>query len=192
LPVAVVNRTLAKELWPRQDPLGKRVRLLETHSAERRGPPPAPGPWLTVVGVVPDILQDDESLEISPVIYMPFRQRPQSGVEVMLRTRVPLAALGDAIRREVQAVDEGMAVRSMRSLDESLWFRNWRYRIFESMFAIFAAIALALASAGSMRSLRNRSASAPARSECAWLRAHRPAVPWASCSDRGCGPWLSD
>ncbi len=41
-----------------------------------------------------------------------------------------------------------MAVRGLRPLAESLWFRNWRYHVFGTMFAIFAVIALVLASTG--------------------------------------------
>jgi ABC-type antimicrobial peptide transport system permease subunit len=103
---------------------------------------------MTVVATVPDILQDDESFEVSPVIYVPLRQWPQGGMEILVRARVPPATLGAAIRREVQRLDGNLAVRTMRPLEESLWLRNWRYRVFGTMFTIFAAIALALASVG--------------------------------------------
>lgn len=148
LPVAIVNQALVEHAWPGQDPVGRRLRLLERPDGAPRGAPLAPGPWLTVVGVVPDILQDDESFEISPTIYLPFRQRPQSGMEIVVRTRVPPSTLGDAIRQAVRSLDDDMAVRSLRSLEESLWLRNWRYHVFGTMFGIFAVIALVLASTG--------------------------------------------
>ena len=143
LPVAIVNEAFVNEACRGQDPIGKRVRLVETS----RDAPPSPGPWLTVVGVVSNILQDDESFEVSPVVYLSYRQQP-TGAEVVVRTRVPPATVGETIRREVQSLDDGMAVRGLRTLDESLWFRNWRYRVFGAMFAIFAVIALVLASVG--------------------------------------------
>jgi len=146
-PAVIVNDSFVKEVWPGQDAVGKHLRLLGD-ADQPRGEPLTPGPWLTIVGVVPDILQDDESFQVSPVIYLPFRQRPQAGMEIVVRTRVPPATLGDAIRREVQTIDEDMAVRTLRPLEESLWLRNWRYRIFGAMFTIFAAIALVLASLG--------------------------------------------
>ena len=107
---------------------------------------PAPGSPLSPSA--PDILQDDEAFELAPVLYLPFRQHPPSGVEFIVRTRVPPATMADAIRREVQALDADLAVRSLRPLEQSLWFRNWRHRIFGTMFAIFAGIALVLASVG--------------------------------------------
>jgi putative ABC transport system permease protein len=148
LTVVIVNELFARESWPRQEPIGKRLRLLRARPGAPRGDPPAPDPWLTVVGVVPDILQDDESFELAPVMYFAFHQRSQGGMEIMMRTRVPPATLGHAIRQEVQALDEDIAVPNLRTLDDSLWLRNWRYRIFGTMFAIFAAIALLLASVG--------------------------------------------
>ncbi len=148
IPAVIVNQAFAREAWPRQDPLGKRLRLILRPPGAPRSAPPAPQAWRSVVGVVPDILQDDESFELGPVLYLPVRQYPQSGMMVVIRTRVPPATLGVAIRREVAAIDEDLAVRNLRTLEDSLRLRNWRQRVFGSMFAIFAAIALVLASVG--------------------------------------------
>jgi len=148
LPVVIVNALFARESWPGQNPIGKRLRLMRTRPGAPRGTPPAPDAWLTVVGLVSDILQDDESFVLAPVLYFPLHQRPQSGMDIMMRTRVPPGTLGQAIRQEVQALDADLAVPSLRTLEESLWFRNWRHRVFGSMFAIFAGIALLLASVG--------------------------------------------
>jgi predicted permease len=48
-PLAVVNESFAAKTWPGEDPLGKRLRVVRERVAQ---------PWLTVVGVVPDIQQD--------------------------------------------------------------------------------------------------------------------------------------
>jgi putative ABC transport system permease protein len=143
-PIAVVNESFVKRAWPAQDAIGKRFRLVD----RGEGGAWVRGPWLSVAGVYPDVLQDDESFEVSPVIYLSYRQQPPGGVELLVRTRVPPATMGETIRREVQALDPDLAVRGLRPLEESLWLRNWRYRVFGSMFAIFATIALVLASVG--------------------------------------------
>jgi predicted permease len=148
VPVVIVNRLFARDAWPREDAIGKRFRLMETEQGAPPGTPAKPGTWLTVVGVSPDILQDDESFELGPVIYFPFYQQPLGGMDIMVRTKVPPATLGDTIRREVQLLDEDLAVRGLRTLEDALWLRNWRYRVFGTMFAILAAIALLLASVG--------------------------------------------
>jgi putative ABC transport system permease protein len=143
--VAIVNEMLARRAWPAGDAVGKRFRLVEFDAAGARS---TEGPWFTVAGIVPDVLQDDESFVMSPAIYLAYRQYPGSGFETIVRTRVPPATAGESIRRAVQALDPDLAVRTLRPLEESLWLRNWRHRVFGSMFAIFAAIALVLASVG--------------------------------------------
>jgi len=142
-PIAIVNEALARRAWPQQDAVGKRVKL-----TARDGDRLEADVWLTVVGVVPDVLQDDESFELSPVIYLPYRQRPESGMELLVRARVPPASLADAIRAEVGALDNDLAVRGLRPMADSLWLRNWRHRVFGTMFSIFGVIALVLAAVG--------------------------------------------
>jgi predicted permease len=142
-PVAIVNEAFARRAWPQQDAAGRRVKLT-ARDGERRDD----DRWLTVAGVVPDVLQDDESFELTPVIYLPYRQRPQSGMEVLMRARVPAGSVADSIRREVGALDGDLAVRGLRPMAESLWLRNWRYRVFGALFSIFGVVALVLASVG--------------------------------------------
>ena len=142
--VAVVNESFVTAAWPGQDAVGRRFRYVERADDGAI----VPGPWLVVAGVVPDVLQDDESFELAPVVYTAYRQNLMGGMEILVRTRVPPAAAGEIVRRTVQAIDSDLAVRALRPLEQSLWFRNWRHRVFGAMFAIFAAIALVLASVG--------------------------------------------
>jgi len=67
---------------------------------------------------------------------------------VLARTRVNAASLGNTFRREVQAIDPDLPVRDMVTLDDQLALSRWPLRVFGSMFAIFAAIALLLATVG--------------------------------------------
>jgi putative ABC transport system permease protein len=66
----------------------------------------------------------------------------------MARTKVPPNSLGTAFRKEVAALDEDMPLFNLRSLEERIDLNNWSQKIFGSLFAIFAGIALALASVG--------------------------------------------
>jgi len=66
----------------------------------------------------------------------------------MARTRVPPVSLSQAFRREVQAIDQDLPVQRVRTLDEQLAQDYWPLRVFGAMFAIFAAIALLLATVG--------------------------------------------
>ena len=138
-PVVIVNQRFAEKSWPHQNPIGKRIRLYGdvTHD------------WLTIAGVVPNILQNDVSqTEFDPMIYLPYREKPERDMSLMARTSVPPATMGGAFRREVQAVDANLPVYNLRTLEERLAINNWPYRIFGSLFAIFASIALVMASVG--------------------------------------------
>jgi putative ABC transport system permease protein len=148
-PVIIVNKSFADTFWPNEDCLGKRLRLVTAPVAAKAGTPPSPQTWLTVVGEIPDIIQNDLGKgQRDPIVYLPYRQQPLRGMNVVARTGVPPAPLGDAFRREVKFLDQDLPVFNLRSLDDFLAQRNWPWRVFGTMFAIFAAIALLLASVG--------------------------------------------
>jgi len=137
--VAMVNHSFAARFWPAGNPAGKRLRLLEDGAAQS---------WLTVVGVVPDIWQNDMRREFEPLIYLPFGQRPLAGMSVVARARVPPATLGRAFRREVQALDNDLPVFALRTLDAEIKRHDADAWALGAMFAIFAAIAMLLAAVG--------------------------------------------
>ena len=140
-PVVIVNSTFAARQWPHQEPLGKRLRIFRSATAT-----PA---WLTVVGIAPDIAQKDmRNVTPEPALYVPFRQDPQRSAVILAHTRVAPASLGEAFRRTVQSLDKDLPVRDVGPLEDQLARTLWPLRIFGGMFAIFAGVALLLASVG--------------------------------------------
>jgi predicted permease len=138
VPVVVVNEQFASKFWPGENPLGKRLRVFEGKT---------PGPWRNVVGVVSNVVQDTR-LNISPLIYLPYRQSPEPGMEVIASTRVPPASLATAFRRKMRALDSDLPVFGPLTLDERLEENYWTSGLDGVLFLIFAAIALLLASVG--------------------------------------------
>jgi len=139
-PVAIVNEAFAARAWPGQSALGKRLRTFKAGAAQ---------PWITVVGVAPDIIQDSANIsDHDRILYQPFRMSPPNIFYAVARTRVPPATLVDAFRRAVQAVDEDQPVLDLTTLEARINLNHWPIRVFGTMFAIFAAIAFALASVG--------------------------------------------
>ncbi len=141
-PVTIVNQRFAEKFWPGEDPIGKRIRIFEKKVAQ---------PWLMVVGVVPNIVQNLENANMrdhDPLIYVPYRQKPMRDMSIMARTLVPPNSLAIAFRKEVAALDQDMPLYNLRSLEERLDINNWSQRVFGSLFGIFAVIALVLASVG--------------------------------------------
>ena len=88
--------------------------------------------------------------EHDPMLYQPFRQDPKPNrfTAVIARTRVPPASLGQAFRREVQAIDRDLPVHDVSTMDDLLALDRWPLRVFGTMFSIFAGIALLLATMG--------------------------------------------
>ena len=136
---AIVNQRFAEKHFPGDDPIGKRLRVFDEGKPE---------PWATIVGIVPNILQNDVSTHDDPLIYLPFRQRPTRDMALMVRTRVPPGTLATAFRKQVQALDEDMPLYDLRTLEERLALNYWAEKVFGTLFAIFALIALTLASVG--------------------------------------------
>jgi putative ABC transport system permease protein len=139
VPVAIVNQRFAAKFWPGEDAVGKRVRLFAGKTPE---------PWLTVVGVASNIIQDDVTRqEFGPVIYLPYRQNPEATMWIFARTRVPPQNLANAFRREVQMVNSDLPIYGPYTLAARLE-GYWDSRFYGFLFLIFAAIALLLASIG--------------------------------------------
>jgi predicted permease len=139
-PVVMVNQRFAETHWRGDDPIGRRLRVFNGR---------APDSWMTVVGMVPNILQNDISVkQIDPLIYIPYRQKPRQDMAVVARTRIPPNSLSTAFRKEVQTMDQDLPVYNLWSMEDRLVRNYWPWRIFAMLFGIFAAIALLLASIG--------------------------------------------
>jgi putative ABC transport system permease protein len=136
----IVNRQCAETFWHGENAIGKRLRVYEKDVAQ---------PWLTVVGIVPNISTDSQSRsKRAAAIYIPYGLENDSSMFVAARTAVPPSTLKQVFRREVQAIDADLPVLNLRTMDEQMERRNWPYKVFGTLFAIFAAIALGLASVG--------------------------------------------
>jgi ABC-type antimicrobial peptide transport system permease subunit len=133
-----VNQWFANKYWPGENPLGKRLRLFDGKTPEA---------WLTVVGVASAIVQNS-AIRQDPLVYLPYRQRPSGGMEVMARTGVLPASLVTAFRHEMQAMDSDLPILGPLTLHERLEPNYWSRGLYGVLFLIFAAIALLLASVG--------------------------------------------
>ena len=83
-----------------------------------------------------------------PPIYQPFRQRSFASTALMVRAAGAPAVITSAVREAVRAIDQDQPVFELRTLDESIERQRWPYRVFGSMFAIFALVALVLSAVG--------------------------------------------
>jgi putative ABC transport system permease protein len=79
---------------------------------------------------------------------MPYRQWPVQGMSVVMKTSVPPSSIGEAVRREVYAVDPNMPVANMRTLEQIVARSISQPRFYTTLLAVFAAVALILAAIG--------------------------------------------
>jgi predicted permease len=137
--VVLVDEYMAQQLWPGQDPVGKRIHIVELKSDD---------PWQTVVGVVGRVRQDTLDSDPRIAFYLPQTQFPTRAMTVVLHSGSDPAGLVNAVRNELRALDADLPmyyVRSMRQrVDESLA----RRRFTMLLLGVFAGVALALATIG--------------------------------------------
>jgi predicted permease len=151
---AVVNERFAAQHFTNEDPVGRRIRLWTgdgraVPQANASTPPPPEPKWLTIVGISPSIRQGDrQALEPDAVVYVPYRLESYPFMSVLTRSQTEPGALTMQVRQTVQAIDPELPVGSIQTMDQFLAQARWPYRVFGSMFAIFAAIALVLSAVG--------------------------------------------
>jgi predicted permease len=161
--VAVVNQSFAAQYWPGDSPVGKRLRVnnLANNLANQ------PGEWLTIVGVVSNIMQGDALRQtFRPLIYQPFRQTPTArgrdttgtgfnGAYFLIRTSLPPAEVAQTIRAEAREADPDVTLEEFETLAASFGFSRDRMDLkhaelnkHASIAPVFAGIALLLAAIG--------------------------------------------
>jgi ABC-type antimicrobial peptide transport system permease subunit len=107
-----------------------------------------PRPWMTIIGVAPNIRQRDPSRSDDPVIFVPYPFESSSSMALLMRTRGATSALAPALRREVQQVDQDLPLFDTMSLTAFFERQRWYLRVFGTLFLIFATVAMGMAAVG--------------------------------------------
>jgi putative ABC transport system permease protein len=145
----VINARLAQMHFGNDDPIGRRIEL----SLDPGGPQPSstvlPSLSGTIVGIVPNVPQRNiEEAERDPVAYVPFRTDPRGFMWMIARIDGDPAVMSGHLREEIRAIDPDLPLYNIRTMDQVLAQQRWPFRIFGTMFAILAAIALVLSAVG--------------------------------------------
>jgi len=141
--VIVVDQRMAAQLWPGQDPVGKRVR---TGGFDAR----ADTPWLVVIGVVGRVRQYTlDGLEPRSAMYLWHRQRPTRNLNVVVRTATEdIAAITPAARQAVKELDPDLPIYNVKSMEQRVEASLAPRRFAMTLLALFAALAFGLAGIG--------------------------------------------
>jgi len=139
--VALVNARLARDLFPGQDPVGRR--FLTGRPDAKRSPV-----WITIVGVVDDTrmygLANPSRLEI----YRPLEQATPDDMDLVVRSRIEPAALTSSIRAVVASIDRNQPISAIRTMDELIQESVGSRRLTLILLGTFSALALVLAGIG--------------------------------------------
>lgn len=138
--VALINETMARELWADANPLGKRIKF--------PGSDKNPQEWREIVGVVSDVSQYALDEKAPRQIYLPHTQFTTSFNTLVVKTSSDPEKLTAAVRNEILAVDKDQAAFNVTSL-EKLYAGSIALRqFFMVLLMVFAGLALSLASIG--------------------------------------------
>jgi predicted permease len=137
-PVAVINQTMARRLWPNEDPVGGRFKM---------GTNPQT-PWSTVVGVVGDLRHAGLDVEPASEFYIWSPQGPPVAPFIVVRTQGDPAALAESVRAELKALEKDLAVYDMRTMDDVRAASVAQRRFILVLAIAFGVLALTLAAVG--------------------------------------------
>jgi putative ABC transport system permease protein len=140
-PVAVINQSMAKRMWPGENPIGRRFRY--------GVPGETPSMWRTVVGVVGDTLPDGPESRVYPQFFLPQTQVPwTASMDMVIRivdNRLPLAS---SIRAAILSVSSEIPRFEVTTVESELEVLGNRRRFQTWLLSSFSAIALILAAIG--------------------------------------------
>src|SRR5690348_15891733 len=146
-PVVIISQRMAKEYWPGQDPIGKRLRQEENQ------------PWITIVGVAGDVNDGPVGRPRQPHIYIPFLQLSDSltadnvvgearSMNLALRVAGDPAALASAVVARVRSFDPDVAVANLATMPQVVSSSLAGPRFNTSLLSLFAGFALFLSAIG--------------------------------------------
>jgi len=150
-PLAVINQTMARQLWPNGDAIGHQIRMamLKDEPPYRRTAAGSDS-WIEIIGIVADSRNDGLRKAVKPGVYLPFTVNMWMFTQILVRTRiVPLALLHD-VRSQIVQIDPEQQVMQVRDLNA--WITRLdeygQQRLVAMLFGMFSVLALALAAVG--------------------------------------------
>ena len=140
--VVVINESMARRFWPREDPIGQRI------STDKEV-------WREIVGVVSDVRHAGLARDPGPEMYFPYPQSffsryysPLTRLYLLIRTDGDPVPFVNAVRAQVLAVDRNQPVTQIKTMERVMSDAVAPRRIVLVLIGIFGAMALALATAG--------------------------------------------
>jgi putative ABC transport system permease protein len=144
VPVAVINESMASDLWPNESAVGKRIREVDSDHIT----------WIQVVGVAADVhatLELFRTLDTPFEVYRPLDQVASSHIHwlnLAIRSSAPPATLASALRTAVQQIDPDQPVYTILSAREAMGNITRGLTLVSKILEVFALIGLLLSAVG--------------------------------------------
>ena len=133
--VILINEAMKRQLWPNEDPIGRRV----TNDEGKH--------WAQIIGVVGDVREFGLDRPPVPEVYAPQKINPAPGA-VLVRTAAEPRSMAKALTVAVHEVDPLAAVTRIRSIEQARYESMANPRVTARLLGLFAGLALAIATAG--------------------------------------------
>jgi putative ABC transport system permease protein len=134
----VISHSMAKKLWPNEDPVGKRVTI---HMKDTDVPS-------QVIGVVGDVKHTGLDASANATAYWPHPELAYNFMTLVIRTDGDPLALAPAVRQAVWSLDKDQPVADIRTMEDLLWVSLARARFSTVVLGVFSGMALLLAITG--------------------------------------------
>jgi putative ABC transport system permease protein len=138
----VINQTMARDFWPGEDAMGKRIRLK------------ADAPWLTIVGIISDIKNHGPSRPTSPEMYFPHSNQDFGlwadlrSMTLVVRTSSDHQGIIGAVRHEIGMIDSDLPVYKVQTMEHVIAGSIAETRFTMELLSLFGGLALILAAIG--------------------------------------------
>jgi len=136
-PVCVINEAMARQMFPGEDPVGKRIKFGTTD-----------GPWSTIVGVIGDIRHSSLDAPPAPEVYVNYLSNPPSNPFIVVRTTGDPLAIVPAVRQQLAAIDKDISSNDVRLMSAVLSNSVAERRFILLLAASFGVLALVMAAVG--------------------------------------------
>jgi putative ABC transport system permease protein len=138
-PVAVISQQVAKRWWPKGSPIGQKIQISSLNK---------PMQWMTVVGVVADMMHNPYEREPRRTVYVSYQQAPALWMDIGVRTAGDPIRLGPAVRAAVHSIDPDQPITDMRTMQENIHDRAIGLNYVAALMGIFGLVALVLSAVG--------------------------------------------
>jgi len=138
-PVVLINETMARQFWPHENPVGKRI---------KQDFPNGKNPFMEIVGVVGDLNQNGPDAAELPEVFEPEAQSTMRSMTFVVRTKTDPMVMASAAEGAIQAVDNNRPVSHIQPMALYLSDSTERRKFSTILLSLFGGLALLLAAVG--------------------------------------------